>query len=75
MEIGDEFTKEGLAKLKTGQILIYDMEGTRTELKITKINRKSHKCYVKETKTYTQEQFDNLSGEEYERLAKHGTAN
>lgn len=71
-EIGNEFTKEGLAKLKVGQVLVYDYEGSRTELKITKINRKSHKLYVQEVKLYTDEEIDALTDEDYERLKKTG---
>lgn len=61
IEIGNEFTPEGLAKLKKGQVLVYNMEGSRTELKITSINRKSHKLYVQETKLYTE---DDIKGNE-----------
>jgi hypothetical protein len=57
MEIGSEFTKEGLAKLKTGQVLVFDFEGSRNEFKITKINRKSHKLFVKPCKLLTEQEM------------------
>lgn len=57
-EIGDILTKEGLAKLKTGQILRFNYEGSIVEYKITKLNRKSHKCYVREVRTYHPDEVD-----------------
>lgn len=52
-EIGDVFTKEGIDKLKTGQILRFlESEDKINELKITKINRKSGKVWVDDIKTY-----------------------
>jgi hypothetical protein len=57
-EIGESFTKEGLAKLKVGQVLTFDYEGSKTHLKITKINRKSHKLYVTEIDLLTQEEAE-----------------
>lgn len=71
-EIGEELTKEGLAKLKVGQVLVFDYEGSRTELKITKINRKSHKCWVKEVKLYSQQEVDDMAPGEFNELRKNG---
>lgn len=51
-EIGDMLTKEGIQKLKVGQILMFDYEGSRNEYKITRLNRKAHKCWVKKVRTY-----------------------
>jgi hypothetical protein len=50
--IDDILTKEGLAKLKVGQILRFDYEGSINEMQITKINRKGHKCWAKRVRTY-----------------------
>lgn len=55
-EISDVLTPEGIDKLKAGQILIFNYEGTRNELKITKINKKSHRAWAIPIKTYTQDQ-------------------
>lgn len=55
-EIGDIFTKEGVAKLKTGQILRFSYEGSMNEYKITKLNRKSGKVWVDDVKTYHPDQ-------------------
>lgn len=57
-EIGDVFTKDGIAKLKTGQILRFDYEGSMNEYKITKLNRKSGKVWVKDVKTYHPDQVE-----------------
>ena len=73
IETGSEFTPEGLAKLKKGQVLVYNMEGSRKELKITSINRKSHKLYVQETKLYTEDDINQLSNPELRKLGKHGS--
>jgi len=51
-EIGSEFTPEGIAKLKVGQLLRFNFEGSITEFMITKLNRKSGKVWVKDAKTY-----------------------
>lgn len=52
-EIGDIFTKEGIGKLKTGQVLRFlKDENTIVELQITKINRKSCKVWAQDIKTY-----------------------
>ena len=51
-EIGEIFTEEGFKALHTGQLLRFDYEGSITELVITKLNRKSGKCWVREAKTY-----------------------
>lgn len=52
IEIGSEFTKEGLTKLKVGQLLRFNLEGSFTEFIITKLNRKSGKVWVKDVTTY-----------------------
>lgn len=57
IEIGSEFTPEGLAKLKAGQVLVYEFEGSKTELKIMRINKKSHKLFAVETKLYTDKEM------------------
>lgn len=51
-EIGEILTKEGLNKLRIGQVLMFNYEGCRNEYKITRINRKAHKCWVKRIRTY-----------------------
>ena len=35
-EISDIFTPEGAKKVKVGQVLVFDYEGSKTHLKITK---------------------------------------
>lgn len=55
-EIGSEFTKKGLTKLKVGQLLRFNFEGSITEFFITKLNRKSGKVWVKDASTYHPDQ-------------------
>jgi hypothetical protein len=57
-EISDVLTPEGLQKLKVGQILIFNYEGSRNEFKVTKLNKKSGKCWVKPVTTYSEDQVD-----------------
>lgn len=57
-EISDVLTKEGIAKLKVGQILMFSYEGSRNEYKITKLNKKSGKCWVIPVKTYHPDQVE-----------------
>lgn len=73
MEIGDQLTEEGIQRLKVGQVLIFDYEGSPLHLKITKLNRKSHKCWVKDVTLYKESDIEAMSDEEYERLRKHGS--
>lgn len=51
-DIGEAFTKEGLAKLKTGQLLRFNFEGSVNEYIITKLNRKSGKVFARQVRTY-----------------------
>lgn len=53
-DISDIVTMEGIKKLKKGQILRFDYEGSVNELKITYINKKEGKVLAKETQTYTE---------------------
>ena len=50
--ISDIFTQEGIAKLSKGQILTFDNEGRRIQLKITRIDRKNGKIWAKRCTTY-----------------------
>lgn len=58
INISDQFTEEGIQKLKKDMLLRFDQEGSITELKVTKVNKKSGKVYAKETKTYTPEEVE-----------------
>lgn len=50
-EITDIFTPEGIKKLKKGQILVFNNEGVKTELKITRIAK--GRVWAKEVTTYS----------------------
>ena len=54
-EITDVLTPEGIDKLKKGQILGFMHEGSRNDLRITKINKKSHRAWAIPVKTYDME--------------------
>lgn len=56
IEIGDAFTPEGLAKVKAGQILKFNYEGSIVNYKVMRKNRKSGKCFVKPVDLYTEDQ-------------------
>ena len=60
IDISDEFSKEDIKHydLKVGKLLRFNMEGSITELIITKLNKKSGKVFAKETKTYTAEEIE-----------------
>lgn len=53
-EISDVLTHEGIKKLKQGQILVFNFEGSRNEYKITKLNKKSGRCWVVPVTTYAE---------------------
>lgn len=57
IDMSEAFTPEGINKLKQGQVLIFDFEGSKNEYKITKINKKSSKVWAKPTTLYTEEQM------------------
>lgn len=52
-EISDILTDKAFKELKIGQILMFNYEGSRNEYKITKINRKAKRCWVKKVTTYS----------------------
>jgi len=51
-DISDIFTPEGIARIKKDQVLMFEYEGERVELKITKVNKKSGKVFAKRVTTY-----------------------
>lgn len=51
-DIGDVFTPEGIQKLKQGQLLRFEYEGSIVEYIITKLNRKSGKVFARQVRTY-----------------------
>lgn len=57
-EISDILTDKAFKDLKVGQILMFNYEGSRNDYKITKINRKSKKCWVKKVTTYSTDQVN-----------------
>jgi hypothetical protein len=50
-DLSDVFTKEGVKKLKKGQLLRFNYEGTITEFIITHLNKKSGKVIGREVHT------------------------
>lgn len=50
-DLSDIFTKEGAQKLKKGQLLRFNFEGSITEFVITRLNKKSGKVMGKEVHT------------------------
>lgn len=46
VEMGDQFTPDGLARLTVGQILKFNFEGSIVSYRITRLNRKSHKLWA-----------------------------
>lgn len=65
IDMSETFTPEGLAKLKRGQVLVFNYEGTRVEYKIVRLNKKSHKLLAKRVDLLTIDQFNEV-------LAKRG---
>jgi len=59
--ISDILTPEGIAKLKVGQILIFSYEGSRNELKITKLNKKKGQAWARPVTTYDPEEIEVLN--------------
>lgn len=57
-EISDILTDKAFKDLKVGQILMFNFEGSRNDYKITKINRKSKKCWAKKVTTYSTDQVN-----------------
>jgi bifunctional DNA-binding transcriptional regulator/antitoxin component of YhaV-PrlF toxin-antitoxin module len=51
-DIGDVFTPEGIQKLKQGQLLRFEYEGSIVEYIITKLNRKSGRVFARQVRTY-----------------------
>lgn len=51
-DLSEIFTKEGIQKLKKGQLLRFNYEGSLTEFVITRLNKKSGIVIGKEVTTY-----------------------
>lgn len=69
IEITDQFMPEGIAKLKVNQILIFNKDGEKTELKITKKNK--GRIWAKEVKTYSQDEIVVKSDGKTETISEH----
>lgn len=52
--LGDMFTPDGLARLKAGQVLVFDYEGERIKFKIMRIT--GSKCWAKRVTLYREDQ-------------------
>ena len=62
-DLSDVFTPVGIQKLKVGQILIFNYEGSRNEFKITRLNKKKHIVRAIKVTTYAPDEVtvDNAS--------------
>lgn len=69
INITNVFTPSGIAKLEVGQILIFNKDGKKTELKITKI--KNGKVFADKIKTYSQDEIVVNSGTKIETISEH----
>lgn len=67
-DISEIFTKEGIQKLKKGQLLRFNMEGSMTDLIITYINKKAGKVRARHTTTHLPDdvQIHDKDGKEVE---------
>ena len=54
-DLTDTFYKD--KNIKIGSVLMFDFEGSKTNFKIVRLNRKSKICLVEETKLYTETEF------------------
>ena len=54
IDITDDLTPEGIDRLKVGQIMMFDYEGSRIDLKV--MLKRDHRVYVKPVKTYSPDQ-------------------
>ena len=52
-EMTDVLTPYAIENLTKGQILVFNYEGKRNELKITKINKKSHRAWARPVMTHS----------------------
>ncbi len=56
--IDDILTKEGIAKLKAGQVLLFQFEGSPIHLKI--MRKSKGKVWAKRTHLYTEEELRHM---------------
>lgn len=56
IDITDQLTPKGLEELKTGQVLIFDFEGSPLHLKI--MRKSKGKVWAKENYLYTREEVN-----------------
>ena len=60
MEITDVLSKKGINRLKTGQILMFKNDKKRTDIKITKLDKKNKRAWGKEVKTYAPKEIKEI---------------
>lgn len=55
IDISDILTDKAFKELKKGQVLRFQMEGSPTDLKIVRLNRRLKKCFAEEITLYRPE--------------------
>ncbi len=55
-DMGDIFTEEGRSKLKKGQVLVFDFEGSEASYKVMKID--GEHVWVKRVTLFTEDQVN-----------------
>ncbi len=51
-EITDVISDEGFDRLKVGNVLTFDYEGSRSDYKITRMNKTNRRIWARQIKTY-----------------------
>jgi hypothetical protein len=69
-EMNSTFYKD--KDIKVGSVLIFGYEGSKTSLKIIRLNRSKKLCWVEEVKLYSQKEFDELTYPKRKNLVEGG---
>jgi len=70
-EITDILTLKGIDKLKEGQILIFNNDNKRIELKITKLDKKKHRAWARPVITYRSDEIVVKTGKKRETVREY----
>lgn len=71
LEITDILTPEGIEKLEKGKILIFDKDGQRAELKITKVDKKNQRVWAQKVVTYRTDEIVISTGRKRETISEY----
>ena len=73
IDISEDMTPEFYRDFKRNQILTFEKDGVKTELKIVRLNKSKQICIVEPVKTYTEEEINAMDYKQAKKIIEKGT--